>query len=120
MSVRISENLFYVRISETFFLLNGTGISTPVHEPCSFHAWNTKFMVNQTFWKNEHNHEGLSENFLDELRFQIQLPFSDDRERNNRLGFHVNVYCQCSKEPRCCLGNSKHLRAKHFLCILII
>lgn len=46
MSVRISENLFYVRISETFCWLNGTGISTPVHEPCSFHAWNTKFMVN--------------------------------------------------------------------------
>ena len=51
MSVRISENLFYVRISETFCWLNGTGISTQVHEPCSFHAWNTKLMVNQTFWK---------------------------------------------------------------------
>ena len=46
MSVRISENLFYVRISETFCWLNGKGISTPVTRPCSFHAWNIKFMVN--------------------------------------------------------------------------
>ena len=51
MSVKISENLFYVRISETFCWLNGTGISTPVHEPCSFHAWNTKLMLIRHFGK---------------------------------------------------------------------
>ena len=33
-------------------------------EPCSFHAWNTKFMVSQTFWKSEQP-RGVVRNFQD-------------------------------------------------------
>ena len=61
MSVRISENLFYVRISETFCLLNGTEFphQWTVLIPCMEH----KIYGKSDILENEHNHEGLSEIF---------------------------------------------------------